>query len=186
MVGSWCSTMYRRRRLHATRSWSRSGVPPSIIWILSRPPERQDRYSRSTCRGYLVMSFQGSSNRLAVTFAAYAPGDAVFAANETGGAYAEYLAVKPAAIARKPSNLSFEEAASVPVASQTAWQGLFTHGHLEKGQTILIHGGAGAVGAYAVQLASHAGATVIATASGDDEAYLNSIGASRVIDYREE
>src|SRR2546430_3705100 len=118
--------------------------------------------------------------------AAYAPGDAVFAANETGGAYAEYLAVKPAAIARKPSNLSFEEAASVPVASQTAWQGLFTHGHLEKGQTILIHGGAGAVGAYAVQLASHAGATVIATASGDDEAYLNSIGASRVIDYREE
>jgi NADPH:quinone reductase-like Zn-dependent oxidoreductase len=72
------------------------------------------------------------------------------------------------------------------VASQTAWQGLFTHGHLEKGQTILIHGGAGAVGAYAVQLASHAGATVIATASGDDEAYLNSIGASRVLDYREE
>ena len=101
------------------------------------------------------------------------------------GAYAEYLAIKMAAIARKPSNLSFEEAASVPVASQTAWQGIFTHGHLEKGQTILIHGGAGAVGAYAVQLASHAGATVIATASGDDEAYLNSLGASRVIDYRE-
>jgi hypothetical protein len=69
------------------------------------------------------------------------------------------------------------------MASQTAWQGIFTHGHLEKGQTILIHGGAG-VGAYAVQLASHAGATVIATARGDDEAYLNSIGASRVIDYR--
>jgi NAD(P)-dependent dehydrogenase (short-subunit alcohol dehydrogenase family) len=73
----------------------------------------------------------------------------------------------------------------VPVASQTAWHGIFTHGHLEKGQTISIHGGAGAVGAYAVQLASHAGATVIATASNDDEAYLNSIGASRVIDYRE-
>ena len=73
----------------------------------------------------------------------------------------------------------------MPVASQTAWHGLFTHGHLEKGQTILIHGGAGAVGAYAVQLASHAGATVIVTAS-DDEAYLKSIGASRVIHYREE
>ena len=71
------------------------------------------------------------------------------------------------------------------MAAQTAWQGLFTHGHLEKGQTILIHGGAGAVGAYAVRMASHAGATVIATASGVDEAYLNSIGASRVIDYRE-
>jgi NADPH:quinone reductase-like Zn-dependent oxidoreductase len=56
------------------------------------------------------------------------------------GAYAEYLAVKVAVIAKKPSNLSFEEAASVPVAAQTAWHGIFTHGHLEKGQTILIHG----------------------------------------------
>src|SRR5881392_417279 len=129
--------------------------------------------------------FSGVVEQIGSDVAAYAPGDAVFAANETGGAYAEYLAVKAAVIARRPSNLSFEEAASVPVASQTAWQGIFTHGHLEKGQTILIHGGAGAVGACAVQLASHAGATVIATASGDDEAYLNSIGASRVIDYRE-
>src|SRR5882757_2185113 len=129
--------------------------------------------------------FSGVVEQIGSDVTAYAPGDAVFAANETGGAYAEYLAVKAAAIARKPSNLSFEEAASVPVAAQTAWQGLFTHGHLEKGQTILIHGGAGAVGSYAVQLASHAGATVIATAAGDDEAYVKSIGASRVINYRE-
>jgi NADPH:quinone reductase-like Zn-dependent oxidoreductase len=130
--------------------------------------------------------FSGIVEQIGSDVAGYAAGDAVFGANGIGGAYAEYLAVKQAVIARKPSNLSFEEAASVPVASETAWQGIFTHGHLEKGQTILIHGGAGAVGAYAVQLASHAGATVIATASGDDEAYLNSIGASRVIDYRKE
>src|SRR3989454_6336573 len=128
--------------------------------------------------------FSGIVEQIGSDVAAYAPGDAVFGTSDMG-AYAEYLAVKPATIVRKPANLSFEEAASVPVASQTAWQGLFTHGHLEKGQTILIHGGAGAVGAYAVQLASHAGATVIATASGDDEAYLKSIGASGVIDYRE-
>src|SRR5712672_710969 len=128
--------------------------------------------------------FSGVVEQMGGDVAAYAPGDAVFGISEMG-AYAEYLAVKPAAIVKKPSNLSFEEAASVPVAAQTAWHGIFTHGHLEKGQTILIHGGAGAVGAYAVQLASHAGATVIATARGDDEAYLNSIGASRVIDYRE-
>jgi NADPH:quinone reductase-like Zn-dependent oxidoreductase len=127
--------------------------------------------------------FSGVVEQIGSDVAAYAPGDAVFGTCEMG-AYAEYLAVKPAAIVGKPSNLSFEEAASVPVASQTAWQGLFTHGHLEKGQTILIHGGAGAVGAYAVQLASHAGATVIATATSDDEAYLNAIGASQVIDYR--
>jgi NADPH:quinone reductase-like Zn-dependent oxidoreductase len=129
--------------------------------------------------------FSGVVEQIGSDVAAWAPGDAVFGANEMGGAYAEYLAAKPAVIARKPSNLSFEEAASVPVAAQTAWQGLFTHGHLEKGQTILVHGGAGAVGGYAVQLASHAGATVIATASGDDEAYLKSIGASRIIDYRQ-
>ena len=129
--------------------------------------------------------FSGVVEQVGSDVAGYGTGDAVFAANGTGGAYAEYLAIKPEAVARKPSNLSFEEAASVPVASQTAWQGLFTHGHLEKGQKVLIHGGAGAVGAYAVQLASHAGATVIATARGDDEAYLKSIGASRVINYRE-
>jgi len=128
--------------------------------------------------------FSGVVEQIGSDVTAWTSGDAVFGV--TGmGAFAEYLAVKPATIARKPSNLSFEEAASVPVASQTAWQGIFTQGHLEKGQTILIHGGAGAVGAYAVQLASHAGATVIATASGDDEAYLDSLGASRVIDYRE-
>jgi NADPH:quinone reductase-like Zn-dependent oxidoreductase len=128
--------------------------------------------------------FSGVVEQIGSDVAAYASGDAVFGTTTGMGAYAEYLAVKAAAIARKPSNLSFEEAASVPVAAQTAWQGIFTHGHLEKGQTILIHGGAGAVGAYAVQLGSHAGATVIATASGDDEAYLNSLGASRVLDYR--
>jgi NADPH:quinone reductase-like Zn-dependent oxidoreductase len=129
--------------------------------------------------------YSGVVEQVGSDVAAFAPGDAVFAANGIGGGYAEYVAVKPALVATKPANLSFEEAASVPVAAQTAWQGLFTHGHLEKGQTVLIHGGAGAVGAYAVQLAAHAGATVIATASGGDEAYLKSIGASRVINYRE-
>lgn len=128
--------------------------------------------------------FSGVVEQVGGDVAGWAPGDGVLGANEVGGAYAEYLAIKPSLIARKPSNLSFEEAASVPVAAQTAWQGLFMHGHLEKGQTILIHGGAGAVGAYAVQLASRAGATVIATASGDDEAYVRSRGASQVIDYR--
>jgi NADPH:quinone reductase-like Zn-dependent oxidoreductase len=129
--------------------------------------------------------FSGVVEQIGSDAAGYAPGDAVFGTTTGMGAYAEYVAVKAAAVARKPSNLSFEQAASVPVAAETAWEGLFTHGHLEKGQTILVHGGAGAVGAYAVQLASHAGGTVIATASGDDELYLKSIGASRVIDYRE-
>jgi NADPH:quinone reductase-like Zn-dependent oxidoreductase len=128
--------------------------------------------------------FSGVIEQVGKDVTAYSPGDAVFGATSGMGSYAEYVAVKAAVIARKPSNLSFEDAASVPVAAQTAWHGIFTHGHLEKGQTILIHGGAGAVGAYAVQLASHAGANVVATARSDDEEYLNSLGASRVIDYR--
>ena len=122
--------------------------------------------------------FSGVVEQIGNDVAAWVPGDAVFGATTGAGGYAEYLAVKASAIARKPSNLSFEEAASVPVAAQTAWEGIFTHGHLKKGQMILIHGGAGAVGAYAVQLASHAGATIIATASGGDEAYLKSLGAA--------
>ena len=129
--------------------------------------------------------FSGVVEQVGSDVAGWAPGEAVFGANEIGGAYAECLTAKPAVVARKPSNLSFEEAASVPVAAQTAWQGLFTHGHLEKGQTVLIHGGAGAVGGYAVRLAAQAGATVIVTASGDDEAYLESLGASRIVDYRQ-
>src|SRR6266404_940843 len=70
--------------------------------------------------------FSGVVEQIGNDVAAWAPGDAVFG-NSGMGAYSEYLAVKPAIIARKPSNLSFEEAASVPVASQSAWQGIFTH-----------------------------------------------------------
>src|ERR1700723_2309528 len=72
--------------------------------------------------------FSGVVEQIGSDVAAWAPGDAVFGANGTGAAYAEYLAVNAAAIARKPSNLTFEAAASVPVASQTAWQGIFTPG----------------------------------------------------------
>ena len=113
----------------------------------------------------------------------FVAGDAVFG-NSDSGAYADYLVVDRDRVAAKPAKLSFDEAASVPVAAQTAWQGIFTHGRLVKGQSILIHGGAGAVGAYAVQFAARAGANVIVTASRDDGAFLRSLGAHHVIDYR--
>jgi NADPH:quinone reductase-like Zn-dependent oxidoreductase len=113
-----------------------------------------------------------------------AVGDAVFGDAASGGGFAEYAAVKANVIVKKPPTLSYEEAASVPVAAQTAWLGIFTHGHLTRGQTILIHGGAGAVGAYAVQMAAQAGANVVVTASAEDEAYLKSLGANQIIDYR--
>lgn len=111
-------------------------------------------------------------------------GDEVYGDTGHGGAYAEYVAVKTDIIAKKPGSLSFTEAASVPVVAETAWQGLFKYAKLEKGQSILIHGGAGAVGAYAVQFARHAGAKVIVTASAADEEFLKSIGADQVLDYK--
>src|SRR4051794_10999744 len=100
------------------------------------------------------------------------------------GAYAEYALASAAMIATKPVSLSYVEAASVPVVAVTARQALFDHAQLMKGQTVVIHGAAGNVGAYAVQLARRAGLHTIATAGADDLAYVQSLGADRVVDYR--
>jgi NADPH:quinone reductase-like Zn-dependent oxidoreductase len=102
------------------------------------------------------------------------------------GAYAEYALASAAMVARKPASLSPVEAAGVPVVAVTARQALFDHAKLTAGQTVLIHGAAGSVGAYAVQLARQAGLHVIATASADDAALVREFGADTVIDYRTE
>ncbi|UFH56137.1 NADP-dependent oxidoreductase [Spirosoma sp. KNUC1025] len=116
----------------------------------------------------------------------FSVGDEVYGASLFGGANAEYIAINPQFIARKPHSLTFVEAASVPVAAETAWQVVFRDAHLKSGQTILIHGGAGAVGSYAIQFAHQAGAKVIATAAADSEEYVKSLGADRFIDYKNE
>lgn len=102
------------------------------------------------------------------------------------GAYAEYALASAAMIAPKPSSLTHVQAASVPVIAVTAWQGLFEQAQLTAGQTVLIHGGAGNVGAYAVQLARRAGIRTIATAAADDIAFTRELGADTVIDFRTE
>jgi NADPH:quinone reductase-like Zn-dependent oxidoreductase len=100
------------------------------------------------------------------------------------GAYAEYALASAAMIARKPTSMSYVEAASVPVIAVTAWQGLFERARLEAGQTVVIHGAAGNVGAYAVQLARRAGIRIIATAGADDVAFLRDLGADLVVDFQ--
>lgn len=100
------------------------------------------------------------------------------------GAYTEYALASAAMVARKPQDLSDVEAASVPVVAVTAWQTLFDYAQAKAGQTVLIHGGAGNVGAYAVQLASQAELHVVATAASNDATYVRSLGAARVLDYR--
>ena len=100
--------------------------------------------------------------------------DQVFGVTNTQflGAYAEYAVASAAMIAKKPSSLSYVEAASVPVVAVTAWQGLFDQARLEAGQTVVIHGAAGNVGAYAVQLARRARLRSIATAGTKDIDYV--------------
>ncbi|HEY3305869.1 MAG TPA: NADP-dependent oxidoreductase [Candidatus Binatia bacterium] len=114
------------------------------------------------------------------------PGDEVFGVSNKGftGAYAEYAVAKAAMIAPKPKRLNHVHAASVPIAATAAWQMLFDCARLSAQQTVLIHGGAGNVGGYAVQFAKQALAMVIATVSRDDATYARSLGAFGVIDYR--
>jgi NADPH:quinone reductase-like Zn-dependent oxidoreductase len=113
-------------------------------------------------------------------------GDEVFGVTNERftGAYAEYAVAKAELIAPKPQTLNYTHAASVPVASVTAWQMVFNFAQLRAGQSVLIHGGAGNVGSYAVQFARQAGAMVITTASADDVSYVRSLGGTGVIDYR--
>ena len=99
------------------------------------------------------------------------------------GAYAEYAVAKAAMLAPKPKSLNHTHAASIPVVAVTAWQMVFDFAQLSSGQSVLIHGGAGNVGGYAVQLAKRAGAVVIATASVENDSYVRRLGADGVIDY---
>jgi NADPH:quinone reductase-like Zn-dependent oxidoreductase len=112
-------------------------------------------------------------------------GDQVFGVTNSQflGAYAEYAVASAGMLATKPSSLSYTEAASVPVIAVTAWQGLFDHARLEAGQTVVIHGAAGNVGAYAVQLARRARLRSIVTAGAKDIDYVRSLGADKVLDY---
>ncbi|MER9875488.1 NADP-dependent oxidoreductase [Mesorhizobium sp. M0195] len=112
-------------------------------------------------------------------------GDPLYAmlGNDRGG-NAEYVVVKATEAAAKPQRLSHAEAAAVPLAGLTAWQGLFDHGGLKSGQRVLIHGGAGGVGHLAVQFAKAAGAFVATTVSAQDFDFVRALGADQAVDYK--
>ena len=100
------------------------------------------------------------------------------------GSWAEFVTVEAKHAALIPPRLSFDEAASIPLAALTAWQGLFEKLHLESKETVLIHGAAGGVGGFAIQLAKGKNGFVIATASAEKGSYVRDLGADEVIDYR--
>lgn len=110
-------------------------------------------------------------------------GQAVFGQSANGG-YTEYTVASVKTLALKPDSISFEEAASIPVGATTAWQGLFDHGNLQAGQTVLVQGAAGGVGLFAVQFARWKGAQVIGTTSTDNVDFVRSLGVDKVVDYK--
>ncbi|MCX2981766.1 NADP-dependent oxidoreductase [Halieaceae bacterium IMCC14734] len=117
-------------------------------------------------------------------------GDRVFTPTNHGqggqGSYAEYTLADADRVARIPPGLALRDAAALPVAALTAWQGLFDRGGLQADQKVLVHGGSGGVGSFAVQFAQWCGARVAATCSSPNVEYLKSLGVERVIDYRTE
>jgi NADPH:quinone reductase-like Zn-dependent oxidoreductase len=113
-------------------------------------------------------------------------GQEIYGLNDwfAGGATAEFCVTKPESIAGKPSTLTHEAAATVPIGALTAWQGLLERAKIQAGERVLVHGAAGAVGIFAVQLAHNHGACVIATASAANLKLVAELGAAEVIDYR--
>lgn len=113
-------------------------------------------------------------------------GDAIYGLNDwfVNGAQAEYCVAPATALAHKPETLDYVQSAVVPISALTAWQGLFKKANLQRGERVLIHGAAGSVGVFAVQLACWRGAYVIATASSGNLDFVRSLGANEVIDYQ--
>lgn len=133
----------------------------------------------------LGVDFSGTVEAVGAGVTRFKPGDEVFGGAD--GSFAEYLTARAAgSIALKPSNMSFEQAAAVPIAAVTALQALRDHGHLQRGSQVLINGASGGVGSFAVQIAKVLGAEVTGVSSGSTQAMVRSLGADQVIDYTRE
>ena len=148
---------------------------------------RSGSYATLTEFPYILgRDFSGVVAEVGAGSTGLAQGDPVFGVLDAGreGAYAEKVAVRADLAARKPEGWPHEEAVALALAGLTAIVSLEETLKLRAGETILIHGGAGGVAGFAIQLAKHLGATVITTASADNHDYVRSLGADRAIDYR--
>jgi NADPH:quinone reductase-like Zn-dependent oxidoreductase len=151
-------------------------------------PDEPSRSSAEWLPVVLGYEISGIVEALAPDVREVKAGNAIYALTDflrNGGA-AEYIAVRAADLAPKPNSLDFVQAASVPLSALTAWQALFDHGRLTGGQTVLIHGAAGGVGSFAVQLVRWRKARVIASDAARNADFLRRLGAEEVIDYASE
>ena len=145
------------------------------------------RLKNGSDSGPMIIGYDiaGVVERVGAGIKAFKAGDAVYAYLPImrGGGYAEFAIAKEGEMSLKPKNIDFEKAAAVPLAATTAWQALIDTAKLERGQTVLIHGGSGGVGCFAVQIAKARGAKVIATASTANQDLLKQLGVDQPIDY---
>ena len=133
----------------------------------------------------LGVDFAGTVEAVGSGVTGFKPGDDVFGG--ASGAFAEYVTIAEGrGLVLKPANISFEQAASAPIAAITALQGLRDKGQIQPGQKVLINGASGGVGTFAVQIAKSLGAEVTAVCSGRNEEMVRSIGADYVINYKQE
>src|SRR5437762_2965700 len=157
-----------------------SGVNPADPLTLSGKYAREFGMHLPLIPGYDIA---GIVEKAGVNVTKLQAGDAVYGYPTFGGGWAEYVTVTEGEVAAKPASLSFAEAAAVPMGALTAWQALVDVAQLHAGQTILIHGGSGGVGSFAVQIAKARGARAIATASTANQDLLKQLGADVAIDY---
>jgi len=132
----------------------------------------------------LGVDFAGTVEAVGKNVSEFKPGDEVWGGK--GGAFAQYVVVLPKNLAKKPDNISFEQAGSIQIAGMTALQGLRKHGNIQPGQKVLINGASGGVGTFAVQIAKALGAHVTGVCSGKNIELVKSLGADEVIDYTKE
>ena len=156
-------------------------TPTEPLW--SPTTHTQDGGKRSGA--IMGHEFSGVIAAVGEDAAGFEIGEEVYGMNDwfADGALAEYCVTRPGSVARKPSRLTHAEAASVPIAALTAWQGLVVRARLLAGEHVLVHGGAGAVGSFAVQVARFLGARVTTTASAQQIEFVTDLGAEGVIDY---
>src|ERR1044071_1702529 len=159
-----------------------AGVNPVDGYVRKGMLSKRELDKRPIIIGYDIAGVVEKTGAKTTKFKA---GDAVYAYLPImrGGGYAEFAIAKEGEMSLKPKKIDFEKAAAVPLAATTAWQALIDTAKLEKGQTVLIHGGSGGVGSFAVQIAKAHGAKVIATASTANQDLLKQLGADVTIDY---
>jgi NADPH:quinone reductase-like Zn-dependent oxidoreductase len=159
-----------------------AGINPVDAYVRQGMLAKRGLDNRPLIPGYDI---SGVVEKIGAKIEKFRVGDAVYAYLPVarGGGYAEFAIAKESEMSLKPKDIDFEKAAAVPLAATTAWQALVDTAKIGSGQTVLIHGGSGGVGSFAVQIAKARGAVVIATASTANQDLLKQLGVDQPIDY---